>query len=91
LAYRRAGGESQSNAAQLYALVLQAIQQGTTTEVTAKLTELAEADDPPHVTALLTKLQAILRGDRTPALADDPDLYYDDAVELQLLLEQLSA
>jgi hypothetical protein len=37
------------------------------------------------------KLQAILHGDRAPALAEDPDLLYMDAAELQLLLEQLSA
>jgi tetratricopeptide (TPR) repeat protein len=91
LAYRRAGGASQSPAAELYALVMQAVQQGTTTEATAKLAELAEADDSPWFTALLAKLQAILRGDRDPALADDPDLVYGDAVELQLLLEGLSA
>jgi hypothetical protein len=34
-------------------------------------------------------MQAILRGDRDPALAADPDLLYMDAVELQLLLERL--
>lgn len=91
LAYRRAGGESQSNRANYYAFVLQAIQQGTTTEAAAKLAELAEADDPPWFTALLSKLQAILRGDRDPALTDDLDLFYMDAVELQLLLERSSA
>ena len=40
---------------------------------------------------LISKLQAILRGERNPALADDPNLDYDDAVELQLLLENLAA
>jgi tetratricopeptide (TPR) repeat protein len=89
--YRRAGGASQSNRANYYAFVLQAIQQGTTTEAAAKLAELAEADDPPWFTALLAKLHAILRGTRDPALADDPDLPFWDAVELQLLLEGLSA
>jgi len=34
-----------------------------------------------------TKLQAILSGDRNPALAADPNLPYYGAVELQLLLE----
>jgi tetratricopeptide (TPR) repeat protein len=91
LAYWRAGGASQSPTPQLYAQVLQAIQQGTTTELEQQLAELVKADYPPQFTALLAKLQAILRGDRDPALADDPDLYYDAAVELQLLLERLSA
>jgi tetratricopeptide (TPR) repeat protein len=89
--YRRAGGASQSNRANYYAFVLQAIQQGMTTEAAAKLAELAEADDPPWFTALLAKLQAILRGDRTPALAENPGLPYRDAAELQLLLERLGA
>ncbi len=40
---------------------------------------------------MVSKLQAILRGDRNPALADDPNLHYGDAVELQLLLEALGA
>jgi tetratricopeptide (TPR) repeat protein len=90
LAYRRAGGASQSNCAQLYDLVMQAIQQGATTEAEQRLAELAE-DAPPWGKALLAKLHAILRGDRDPALADDPELHYSDAVELQLLLEGLSA
>ena len=32
-----------------------------------------------------------LRGDRNPALAADPNLKYRNAVELQLLLEELCA
>lgn len=90
LAYRRAGGESRSNRAHLFALVVQAIAQGTTTEATAQLAAYAEPDDPGWFTALLDKLQAILGGSRDPVLAADPDLYYMDAVELQLLLETLS-
>jgi hypothetical protein len=39
---------------------------------------------------MLPKPHAILRGDRDPALADDPALYYCDAVELLLLLERLA-
>jgi len=38
---------------------------------------------------LVSKLQAILNGDRNPKLADDADLDYDDVVELRLLLESL--
>lgn len=89
--YRRASGASQSKMAELYALVMQAIQQGATTELEQQLAELSRENLPSSSMALLAKLQPILRGDRDPALADDPDLDYDDAVELQLLLERLPA
>jgi tetratricopeptide (TPR) repeat protein len=46
---------------------------------------------PRYLSALAPKLLAILDGSRDPALADDPALDYDDAAELQLLLEQLSS
>jgi hypothetical protein len=91
LAYRRAGGASQSNVAELYDLVMQAIQQGATTELEQQLAELSRENVPPQFTALLAKLHAILRGDRDPALAADPELHHSDAVELQLLLEGLGA
>ena len=45
----------------------------------------------PRARALLPKLQAILSGSRDVALADDPALNYQDAVELKLLLESLGA
>jgi tetratricopeptide (TPR) repeat protein len=90
LAYRRADGASQSNVAELYALVSQAIQQGAMTEAANYLAELSSANAPPEFMLLLAKLQAILRGDRDPALADDPNLDYDDAAELHLLLESLA-
>jgi len=38
---------------------------------------------------LLPKLRAIVSGSQDPALADDPDLDYHEAVELRLLLEKL--
>ena len=60
------------------------------TEAEQQLAELA-ADAPPWGKALFSKLQAILRGDRAPALAEDPNLPYRDAAELQLLLERLGA
>ncbi len=42
-----------------------------------------------YLKPLIPKLQAVLRGERDPSLAADPDLDYDDAAELQLLLEHL--
>ncbi len=87
LAYRRAGGASQSNCTDFFVQVLRAIQQGTTAEAAAELAKLPEAEIPKWATALLAKMKAILRGDRSPTLGDDPDLHYMDAVELRLLLE----
>lgn len=90
LAYRRAGGESQNLSAQLYALVGQAIQGGNTVAAEQFLTQLSESEDTPDWGKILnSKLQAILRGERNPALAADPNLDYTHVAELQLLLEGL--
>jgi tetratricopeptide (TPR) repeat protein len=90
LAYRRAGGENHAPGAQLCALIAHVIRQGDTTEVTQVLAQAAAAaDTPTRLKAMLPKLQAILHGDRNLALATDPTLYYQDAVELLLLLETL--
>lgn len=77
--------------AQLCAVATQAIEKGNTTEFEQHLDQLSRADVPPLTKVMLSKLQAILRGDRNPALADDPNLVYNNAVELQLLLEALGA
>ena len=90
LAYRRDGGESHTTDAELCDLVAQAIGQGETAQAAAALVYYANLPDAPDSgKVLITKLQAILNGDRNPALADDPALDYDHAVELQLLLEEL--
>ncbi|MCZ6653650.1 MAG: hypothetical protein O7D91_11565 [Planctomycetota bacterium] len=39
---------------------------------------------------LIPTLQAILDGSRDAALADNPDLGYDDAAEVRLLLDKLA-
>ncbi|HEX9439206.1 MAG TPA: hypothetical protein VF909_05975, partial [Roseiflexaceae bacterium] len=91
LAYRRAGGENQNPGAKLYALVAQAIQQGDTTEIEQFLAKNAETDVAPWARALIPKLQTVLHGARDPALAEDPELDYDDAAELLLLLERVGA
>ncbi len=59
-------------------------------QLRAQLT--AYTNDPneqPYLRALAPPLLAILDGSRDPALAADPALYYCDAAELTLLLEQL--
>jgi len=89
LAYRRAGGVSQNNLFQLIEGVAKAIQQNGEAKAAQQLNQLLEPDDPPHFTALIRQLQAVLAGDRNPALAADPELHYSNAAELQLLLEAL--
>ncbi|MGH9831560.1 MAG: tetratricopeptide repeat protein, partial [Blastocatellia bacterium] len=94
LAYRRDGGQSMQPGAQqcaTVARVLQANAPGATTESEQQLAEYLTQTDQPRAHALIPKLQAILRGDRDPALPADPQLFYQDAVELQLLLESLGA
>ncbi len=91
LAHRRDGGQSMSRGAQACALFEQAVAQGEAHELAHKLANSLAANADPRVKALITKLQAILRGIRDPALVADPELNYDDAVELLLLLERLSA
>jgi tetratricopeptide (TPR) repeat protein len=94
LAYRRAGGQSMDWGAQWCAAVAQAIQANApdaTTGLEQEMAEYLNTTAGPRGKALIPKLQAILRGDRDPALAADPALYYGDAVELQLLLEAFEA
>ncbi len=90
MAYRRAGGVSQNPAAQLFSLVAQAIQESTEIGAQELLNALLEGDRLPHFIALIRQLQAILAGDRNPALADDPAFDFGNAAELQFLLESLS-
>jgi tetratricopeptide (TPR) repeat protein len=84
-AYRRDGGESRSNHFQLIAATAQAIQAGQAGELIPQLEEILGQDVPAFVKALLRALLALLRGQGGPALADDPELHYMDAVELGLV------
>jgi tetratricopeptide (TPR) repeat protein len=91
LAYRRDGGENHTGGGRLCADFLRAMQAGQRAEMAALLPRLAE--DPgwqgDAAKALVSALQAILRGSRDPALAENPALPYDGAAEVQLLLEAL--
>ena len=90
LAYRRAGGENQSGGGRQCAIVAEAIAQRETEAAEQLLAPLADHPEAPaSLKVLTTKLLAILDGERDPVLADDPNLRYDDAAELQLLLERL--
>jgi hypothetical protein len=87
LAYRRAGGESQVPGGELCALVAQQPEAAK-----AELPELMQDPDlQTYLKVLIPHLQAVLAGSRDVTLADDPNLDYDDAAELLLLIESLSA
>ncbi len=91
LAYRRAGGVNTSPGAQLCARVSQAIRAGDAGDLAAKLDQIAANPNvPSDGKRLVIKLQTILAGARDPALAADPELHYQYAAELQLLLEELA-
>ena len=86
LAYRQAGGGEHEWAAQVCAMAIEAIKKGQIDEVRAQLADSATTESGK---LFISRIQAILAGDRNPALAADPNLDYDDAAELQLLLARL--
>ncbi len=90
LAYRRDGGESYEGGAQACTAVAQALAQGKPDVLAQELAEMLATEDHPRAKALLPHLLAILGGARDPARVDDPALYSQDAVELQLLLKGLA-
>ncbi len=88
LAYRQAGGGEHERSAQISAAVAQAMSAGQAAALQQALAQMAsEVDEQSKL--FFTKLQAILSGDRNPALAADPNLWYQGAAELQLLLARL--
>jgi tetratricopeptide (TPR) repeat protein len=88
LAYRRAGGVSQNNLSDLFDLVSQALQENQAEEALQQLAQISAANNPQWLRSLIVKLQAILQGDRSSNLVDDPSLGYTTVAELQLLVEQ---
>ncbi len=91
LAYRRAGGKNNNPGARLCAQIRHAIRAGEAADLSAKLEQIAASPNVPATGKLLiVKLQAILAGSRDPVLTTDPNLHYQYAVELQLLLEELA-
>ena len=92
LAYRQAGGENTNPGTRLCAQVGHAIQAGDASALATKLDQIATSPNVPSTGRLLIeKLQAILAGSRDPELAADPELHYQYAAEIQLLLEYLAS
>ncbi|MBK9138404.1 MAG: hypothetical protein IPM17_06520 [Verrucomicrobia bacterium] len=90
LAYRRAGGVSESHRARRFERVLKAVQQNQPREASESLNQLAAYPGAtPNAEALIAKLRSILAGDRNPALAANPAHHWLDAAELHRLPERL--
>jgi tetratricopeptide (TPR) repeat protein len=92
LSYRRDGGENHEPGGRLCFDFLQALQENKSGEMKTRLAQLSNHPNVQKSTLkhLIPKLQAILKGSRDPALADDPALRYRDAAEVKLLLEKLA-
>ncbi len=57
-------------------------------EIVQIIVQLLEQEAWQAHKTFLHNLHAILTGDRNPALNEDDEMYYQDIVELKLLLEQ---
>jgi RNA polymerase sigma factor (sigma-70 family) len=91
LAYRRQGGENLSGGGRLASQVRESLRAGAPEQAAMTLAALAaDPEAPPALLALTRALECVLAGDRDPALAEDPELDYRDAVEVVLLLEELA-
>ena len=88
LTYRRAGGVSQHPLFHLFDLVSHALQENQAEVALQQLAQISAEDIPQWRKSLITKLQAILQGGRSPNLVADQSFSYTTIVELQLLLEQ---
>lgn len=88
LAYRRAGGMSQTKLSFFFDLVTQALRTNQVDLALQQLAQIAENDIPEWGKNLITKLQAFLQGDRNHNLVDDSSLDYITTAELQLLIEE---
>jgi len=91
LANRRDGGENQFRSGRLALAVRQALASGDPAEVASPLQQLAADPRAASMLPFLTALQAITAGSRDRSLAEDPDLSYDQAAEVVLLIEALEA
>ncbi len=85
IAYRKDGGESQTNRIELIGATAQALQEGQEAELIAYLQSTLEPNDPPEYSALIRILILLLRGQGDHTIVDDPGLHYLDAAELQLI------
>jgi tetratricopeptide (TPR) repeat protein len=89
LAFRRNGGENQTNSGQLVQTILQGLAAGRASEMASCLDQLAADPQTANILPLLKALMIITSGSRDAFLAEDPALDYTQAAEVLLLIEAL--
>jgi tetratricopeptide (TPR) repeat protein len=89
LAYRRDGGENQFPSGRLGQAVTESLLTEDPVTTASLLQELAANPIATGLTPFIGALQAVVAGSRDRSLADAPDLDYDMAAELVLLIETL--
>ena len=90
LAYRRDGGENHFSDGRIALSITQPLLAGDSTSAASLLQQLAAHPDiSESIHTFVLALQAIVAGSRDHTLADDPDLTYDMAAEILLLIETL--
>jgi tetratricopeptide (TPR) repeat protein len=90
LAYRTDNGENHEFGGRLCHRFRQAMKENKGGEITTKLEELANHPDiREYKKLLITKLQAILGGERGTGLWEDEGLFYMDAVEVKMLVNEI--
>jgi tetratricopeptide (TPR) repeat protein len=91
-AYRRDRGENHDPYGRLALVIAGQLVGGAGAEAAAMLDQLAVDPDLPTLRRpFITALQAVVAGSRDLALADSPDLNYQSAVDLRLLIESLTS
>jgi tetratricopeptide (TPR) repeat protein len=88
LAYRRDGGYAQTKTGDICDMLNQAIQQKDNKDATQII---AAAGQRGWNETFVSVSTAIIPGEHTRRMLDNPDLDYDDSAELLLLLERLEA
>ncbi|WP_292994356.1 TIR domain-containing protein [Nitrosomonas sp.] len=89
LDYRRDGGKDHSDTARLALGVSQSLLAGDNAAATSLLHQQASHFEEAGFGGFIHALQAIVAGNRDPALADAPDLHYTMAAEILFLIETL--
>ena len=90
LSYRRDGGENHTGGGRLCVMFRQAVAEGKVDEFKATLAEIeGDVEYGVSMRKLARALDGILSGVRNKAVVEDMELYYDDAVEVLLILEEM--